>query len=740
MDIETVLQTAAGRPNRALSEHESKCFLAEFGIPVPTEIVASEEDGAVGAAAEIGFPVAVKGLGAALLHKTEAGLVHLNLADGEAVRSACRTIRLRAGEDLDGFLVQPQLSGSRELLAGLFTDPLFGPVVMLGLGGVFTEALSDVSLRLAPLTEADADEMLDELKSSRLFGKFRREAAVDRSGIARILLGLSQIAERFPAVSEIDINPIIVSSDGKPQVADALVVAGGRSEAKKTPPPVAPNLLGDFFHPKSIAFVGVSSQLGKWGHMLFTLTASGGFGGDIYLVNPKGGKIAGRPVYRSVTEIEGPVDLAVVTVPAALVPGLVDEFAAKKIRNMLLVSSGFAETGKEGKLLENRLVEAARAAGILIVGPNTMGVCNPHIHLYCTGSHVRPLAGGTAVVAQSGNMGTQLLAFAEQQGIGIRGFCGSGNEAMVTVEDFLEGFEKDARTKNVMLYVESVKDGPRFFRSARRVGRHKPIVLLKGGRSGAGHRAAASHTGAMGSDVRVFDAMCRQAGIVQVEHSMDLLDLSAAFSALPIPAGNRAAILTLGGGWGVVTADLCAEFGLEVPELAESIVSRLDGILPPFWSRANPVDIVGERDNKIPMVSMEELLKWDGCDAVINLGIVGRRILLRRLLSSVKKADPTYSDEMLQGTGQMIEDFEKQYIAHIVALMERYKKPVFGVSLLTEPRDRTVVPVEGRRYQGLFYPTPERAVKAFAKMVEYRRFLSRPEKNGNKNWKAESEK
>ena len=238
--------------------------------------------------------------------------------------------------------------------------------------------------------------------------------------------------------------------------------------------------LRPFFYPRSIAFVGASSQIGKWGHMLFTITASGGFGGDIYLVNPKGGRIAERTVFKSVVDIPGEVDLAVVTIPATKIAGLIPEFKKKGVRNMLLITSGFAETGAEGKKMEEMLIQKAAAAGILVVGPNTMGICNPHIHLYCTGSHVRPLPGSTAIVAQSGNMGTQLLAFAEQQAIGIRAFCGSGNEAMITIEDYLDAFEVDELTRTVMLYVESVKNGRRFFESACRVGQKKTDRPFKG--------------------------------------------------------------------------------------------------------------------------------------------------------------------------------------------------------------------------------------------------------------------
>jgi acyl-CoA synthetase (NDP forming) len=183
--------------------------------------------------------------------------------------------------------------------------------------------------------------------------------------------------------------------------------------------------------------------------------------------------------------------------------------------------------------------------------------------------------------------------------------------------------------------------------------------------------------------------------------------------------------MTLGGGWGVVTADLCAMHGITLPALSPEIVARIDTILPPYWSRANPVDLVGERDHRIPMTVIEELLRWDGCDAVINLGILGRRVFVQGLADSIAAADPSYSAEFLEAARAFIADFEKRYIARIAALMETYGKPVFGVSLVTDAEDKTVYAVEGRRYKGVFYPTPERAVKALAKMHAYQRFLSR---------------
>lgn len=709
----------------ALSESEAGQLLDAYGIPMVKGVFAPTPHDAAAAAADIGFPVVLKGVGASFLHKTEQGLVRLNLNATRAVTEAAESIALAAGERLEGFLVQPQISGQRELVAGLFQDDYFGPVVMFGIGGVYTEALSDVTFRLAPLGEADADEMLDEIKAKLFLSDFRGQKAASREQLVRTLTGLSRIAVERPDIREIDLNPLLITPEGRICGVDALVVRQQRTAAPEHLPPVAPDRLGAFFHPRSIAFVGASARIGKWGHVLLTCTVSGGFKGEIYLVNPKGGKIAGREVYRSVNEIPGNVDLAVVTIPAKGVPGLIPQFEAKNIRHAVLITSGFAETGDTGKALEKTLVEQARKAGISILGPNTMGICNPHIRLYCTGSHVHPKPGSTAVVAQSGNMGTQLLYFAERQGIGIRGFCGSGNEAMITIEDYLDAFENDPLTGTVMLYVESIKNGRRFFESARRVGEKKPIVLLKGGQSQAGNRAAASHTGAMATDVKVFDAVCRQAGIVKVERPMDLLDLAAAFSSTPLPCGNRAAILTLGGGWGVVTADLCSEYGLEVPDLSEEVLVRIDKLLPPYWSRSNPVDIVGEGDNTLPMVLLEELVKWDGCDAVINLGIMGRRILVGRLVDSVLKADPNYTAETIDHIKAEMKKFEKKYVEHIVGLMERYQKPIFGVTLMADEEDQTVYRVEGSRYKGLFFLTPERAVKAFAKMYEYQRFLAK---------------
>lgn len=725
MEIRRLIRQACAREGGALGERDAKAVLRAYGIPSVPEEVVGDPAAAVAAAARLGYPVVLKGHGAHLLHKTEHGMVHLNLPHPEAVRQAARAILADGRGGVTEILVQPYAQGQREFVAGLTRDPHFGPVVLFGLGGVLTEALADTSLRLAPLEPGDAAEMLTEIRGRALLGAFRGEAAADRAALLKVLEGLSRLAMDFPQVAEVDINPLRVTPSGEILALDALMVCRESSVAPERLPPIAPKEIGGLFHPRSVAFVGASSRFGKWGHMLFANTVGAGYQGAVHLVNPRGGRMAGRPVYTSIGDVPGSVDLAVVTIPARGVPELIPQLRAKGVKHILLISSGFGETGPEGRRREAQLVRQAREAGLLILGPNTMGICNPHIGFYCTGSAVQPAPGHTAVVAQSGNMGVQLLAFAEQQGIGVRGFAGSGNEAMITMEDYLEGFEADELTHTVMLYVESLKNGRRFFESARRLGRRKPVVLLKGGQSRAGNRAAASHTGAMTSDGAVFDAMCRQAGIVKVNHPMELLDLAAAFDALPLPRGNRVAIMTLGGGWGVVTADLCERYGLAVPDLSPALVERFDRLLPPYWSRSNPVDLVGENDPSLPLTVMEQLLGWDGCDAVINLGIHGRRLMVERLTANVSKADPDTDPAFLASLHQTLAAYESDYRAHAARLVERYAKPIFGVSLMTAKNDLTVYSVPGVRAKSVFYETPERAVRALARMVDYHRFRMR---------------
>jgi acyl-CoA synthetase (NDP forming) len=723
MNPATIIEKAMKEGRTALTEAEAKQVLKNHNIPVVIEKIINNIEDIESSAREMGYPVVLKGLGSKLTHKTEKGLVKLNIKTPEDLQAAAVYIKGAAGTDLEGFLLQPMLEGKREFVAGLFFDAQFGPAIMFGLGGVFTEAIDDVVFRLAPLDEREARLMIQELHAQKLLGNFRGEKATDMDALIKVLVGLSEIAMTIPEIKEIDINPLLVAADGKVTAVDALIVLGERALHKVTHLPVDPQEIYNLFYPKSIAFIGASAEISKWGQLMYSNVIAGNYQGKVYLVNPKGEEIAGKQVFKSVMAIPDSVDLAVITVPARRVLPIIDELKEKKIKYVLLISSGFGETGVEGKTLEEELIKKACEAGILILGPNTMGICNPYLSFYCTGTHVRPKAGDTTLVSQSGNMGTQLLAFAEEEGIGIRAFSGSGNEAMITIEDYMECFEVDDMTKTVVMYIESIKNGRRFFEAAKRVGRKKPVIALKGGRTQAGASAAASHTGAMASNIKIFEAACKQAGVIQAQQSMDLLDLSAAFSSLPLPQGNRVAILTLGGGWGVVASDLCTENGLVVQPLSERIIEKFNHWLPPFWSHANPVDLVAEMNTDIHIAIADELLQWEECDAIIHMGIIGRRTMIKSVLESTIIVDKAYDKAFKDDSLELLKAYEHELVVKTVGIMGKYHKPVIGVYLLTDDMTRTVIEIDNEKYRGIVFPSPERAVKALAKMYQYSQWL-----------------
>ena len=726
MHVNDLILEARKQGKTALTESESKTALAQYGIPVVEERVVPSPDKAVDLAETMGYPVVLKGIGARLTHKTERGLVKLNLRSAAAVLAAADEIAVGAGADLEGFLVQPQVQGRREFVAGLFRDPQFGPVIMFGVGGILTEALDDVVFRLAPLDEAEAGRMIGEIRSAKLLRAFRGDEPADQAALMRALIGLSRLACDHPSIREVDINPLIATRTGQIVAVDALVVLEEENAAERPLlPPVPPREVMEALAPQSVALIGASDNIKKWGFRVYTGIAAGNYEGPLYLVNPKGGEIAGRPVYRSPAEIPGDVDLAVVTVPAEQVLPLIPHIRAKGIKKMLIISSGFGEAGPEGRRMEQELVAAARRAGILILGPNTMGVVNTHANFYSIGTHARPRPGAISFISQSGNLGGQLLSGAEREGIGIRYFVGSGNEAMVTVEDYLDACAEDNLTQTIILYIESVKNGRRFFEAVRRISPRKPIIVLKGGRTAEGNKAAASHTGGMASNKRVFDTACRQAGAILVEQPAELFHIATALSSLPLPGGKRVGIVSLGGGWGVVATDLCIENGLVIPPLSEEIKSRIDKILPPYWSRANPIDLVGDADPTVPLKVMEELVRWDGCDACIHLGTVGRPFILQKLHESAKLTDPRADWSAFDDFTAAVRVYEQAYLGAIVRLMEKYGKPIMGAYVREGDGSRTITDaVPGSPFKSIVFRTSEYVIHAMAQLCAYGDWLS----------------
>jgi len=347
--------------------------------------------------------------------------------------------------------------------------------------------------------------------------------------------------------------------------------------------------------PRSVAVVGASRTRGTVGGELFHNLLAAGFEGPVYPVNPAVPVVQSVLAYPSVLDVPGPVDLAVVAVPAARVVDVVRQCAAKGVRGLVVISAGFAETGPEGVERQAELLLACREAGMRMIGPNCLGIVNtaPGVRLDATFGPILPELGRVGFLSQSGALGLAIVDYANALGLGLSSFVSVGNKADISGNDLLSYWEQDDATDVILLYLESFGNPRKFARLARRVSRTKPIVAVKSGRSAAGARATSSHTGALlaASDATV-DALFRQAGVIRTDTLAELFDVAALLANQPLPAGRRVGIVTNAGGPGILCADTCEAGGLEVVSLSEELRGRLAAFLPAAASTGNPVDML----------------------------------------------------------------------------------------------------------------------------------------------------
>jgi len=356
--------------------------------------------------------------------------------------------------------------------------------------------------------------------------------------------------------------------------------------------------LDHIFKARSIAVIGASRMPFKWGGRMVMTPLTTGYRGAIHPVNPREKQIAGLPCYPSVLDIPGEVDMAVIAVPAAAVPQAMRDCAAKGIRGAVVITAGFAETGAEGKALEDEVVRVAREGGIRFVGPNGMGIYSSAVNLnLCFRGQMR--IGRIAFVSQSGTFGGLLAEVASRKGYGLSKFISIGNQADLKAADYLEYLGEDRHTRAIVFYMEGFKDGERFFRVAREVIKKKPIVMYKAGRTGAAARATMSHTSSLAGADEVVDAMCKQVGIIRTSEVTTPFDMAEALVSLPLPPGNRVAIIG-SGGQGVVTSDTCESLGLSVPEFDHETKMTLKEAVPAHAPvPSNPVDFAAS--NRTPL-------------------------------------------------------------------------------------------------------------------------------------------
>ena len=377
--------------------------------------------------------------------------------------------------------------------------------------------------------------------------------------------------------------------------------------------------LKPFFYPRTIAIVGASREITSIGYRLLESLQEGRFAGMIIPVNPHASEITGLRTYPSLREIPAQIDLAVIAVPAGLVLSIIDDCAAKQIPAAILITAGFAETGGSGTSLEHQLRETIHRYGIRLIGPNCFGVMNldPAVRLNATYTPIVPPTGHVAIASESGGLGLAVVTAAQRLKLGLSSFVSIGNHVDVTVNDLLEYWEQDRNTHVILLYLETIVDPPRFRRIAERVGKNKPIVVLKAGRTQAGQSAAGSHTAALATNDKAVDALFAQCGVIRAKTLEELLALATGLSAQPRPQGKRIGILTNSGGPGVLCTDSCAVEGLLVPELDKATQSTLASFLPPMAALRNPVDVIGFATEEQHAKAVETMLTSSQLDALI---------------------------------------------------------------------------------------------------------------------------
>lgn len=372
--------------------------------------------------------------------------------------------------------------------------------------------------------------------------------------------------------------------------------------------------------PRSVAIVGASSKDHTIGHALVHNVLDG-FEGEVYPVNPHEDVVDGRPAYRSVSDITGPVDVAVISVPRDCVPTVAIECARKGVKGLIVISAGFAETDDRGRQLQRELLATARSSGMRLLGPNCMGVLRhgPDGTFDATFSPVRPPRGRIGFASQSGGLGIAIMNEAATRRVGVSTFVSMGNKADLSGNDLLSFWGGDAETDVILLYLESIGNPRRFSRIAQQVSRTKPIIAVKGGRSEAGQRAASSHTAAMASSETAVNALFAQTGVIRVDDLGDLFDTALVMSTQPAIAGSRVAIVTNAGGPAILAADACVASGLEVAPLGDATRSTLAGFLPPWASTVNPVDMIASATGDDYTHAIRVVLEDPNVDGVIAI-------------------------------------------------------------------------------------------------------------------------
>ena len=396
------------------------------------------------------------------------------------------------------------------------------------------------------------------------------------------------------------------------------------------------NSLEAFFKPRNIAIIGATPTKGKLGNVIFEVLRSK-FKGNIYPINPKYRKIDDVECYPTVKDVPEDVDMAVIVVPAPTVLEVVKHCVDKGVKGVIIISSGFSEIGPEGAEREKKLIEIIEGTGTRIIGPNCLGVYDAYTGVDTwflpEDRMARPPKGYIAIISQSGALAAAMLDWAARMGVGIAKAVSIGNKADVDEADLMEYLVEDPDVRVITIYLEGLRPGTgqKFVEVARKITKKKPVIVLKAGKTEKGTKAIASHTGSLAGAYQIYASAFKQAGIIEASSVLDLFDMARAFATQPIPRGRKVAVITNGGGMGVMATDALESLGLILPETPEDVKNRLRSKLVPFAALGNPIDVTGSVIDEHYVVAFEEVLKSDAFDMVMGIFLMQPPLLTEKL-------------------------------------------------------------------------------------------------------------
>ncbi len=600
LKIQSIVESSKGDP-KVITEESSKEILSEYGIKVPQYALVTSADEAIKRSREIGFPLVAKIVSADILHKTDVGGVKVGLSSEDDVKKTFDDMyfRLKEKYDVKGVLLEKMVPNGVELIIGLQNDSQFGPSIMVGLGGIYTELFKDVSFRVLPITKNDASKMLESLRGKDILKGFRGSKPINMDMLSEAIVKIGTLGVDLAGKYEsIDFNPVVVYPESYFVVDAKIILKEKSSDAAISNANPDSSHMDLFFNAKSVALIGASPEPGKIGNSVMESLVKHDYKGKVYPVNAKGySEIMGVKAYKNLLDVQDPIDVVIVTVDLKFVPDLLIECGKKNIHNMVIISGGGKELGGERAAIEKRIQDLSRELNIRIIGPNCIGIFNGENRLDCAfQGHLRmlrPKQGNVAFLSQSGTVG---IAFMEtSDAFGLSKMISYGNRSDVDEADMIHYLAQDPNTNVIGLYVEGLGDGRKFMNAAKKVIKEyqKPIVVFKNGRSTKGAKQAASHTGSLGGSFAVISGAFEQTGIISLDSYEELTSALKALTWQPVPKGNKIAMVTNGAGPIIAAIDNFERLNLELAQLSNQTMKSFRDHYPATYVIGNPCDVTG---------------------------------------------------------------------------------------------------------------------------------------------------